>query len=880
MTESGSGSGLAPSEDRATPAAADRSTILRQLPLWASLSDDLTRTIAEAMETVTYRAGETIIRQGEPGRHFSILLSGKADVRVRADGGTVITVATLGGGESFGEMSLLGEDLTSADVVAVEDCETLALGRDAFHELMSTNPVLLREFVRLLSRRLKASDVAIGEARQSEEELTRFLQEQKSEQYSVLIGAAKPIKDLQKQIDARSALHTPLLVFGERGTGKELIARLVHLRGPRKDAPLVSVECGQITESQWGDQLFGPYTEGAAPNVRGRSYAGLARGGTLLLKNVQAMPPAVQERLVRFLTREALPAGAAPDVRVVATSRVNLLEEAATGRFSADLAAILLGDVLEAPSLRSRKRDIPELAGHFVKKHAQRLGKPITALDDQAMIRLVSYDYLFANVQELEESIERAVIISDGESIAPEAIFLGLPPSQKPRGFNLLELPAPLVRTALRFFPGGVRVIAGVFFLFILYLCFFVPAGSKGNLGTILVWAVWWPALVFSFFFAGRAWCSICPMAAAGEVTQRLVHRWHQVERRIPAWLKDHDVAIVMAGFFLIVLVEEATGMRHSPLATGILLLTIITGALVTSALFPRRTWCRHLCPMGGFAGLCSTSALLELRPTPDICSAKCKGHSCYKGDATIPGCPMFQHVMFVDSNRDCVMCLNCVKLCPNGSPQLNLRVPARELWTSVSARPQVGLLVVLLLGLLLGQSAIQLWESQATSWARPLLEQHRMAFVSAWLGLCAALPLAFVWLATRRDATEPDPVSFTRQWQRVISWAPLLVAGYASHQIANIPEFDRLRFTIGGLAIPGIPEPLLALGILPTMQVALLAMGLAFTVAAYWKIGPDAEAEGTGGLLRRHALGLSGPVIYGWALLLVLVLRPAWLTI
>ena len=75
-----------------------------------------------------------------------------------------------------------------------------------------------------------------------------------------------------------------------------------------------------------------------------------------------------------------------------------------------------------------------------------------------------------------------------------------------------------------------------------------------------------------------------------------------------------------------------------------------------------------------------ATGAVLELRPTPDICVAQCHDHTCYKGSDRVSGCPMFQHLMFVDSSRNCVLCLDCVRSCPNGSPQLNLRAPAREL--------------------------------------------------------------------------------------------------------------------------------------------------------------------------------------------------------
>ena len=871
-----------PPEPGAFPAPDDeavreRVATLRGFPLWEAFPEQLLRVVAEAMEVIPYDTGEPIIRRGEPGRHFSVMISGRAEVRIPGLGGTLTTVATMKPGDSFGEMSLLSEEVTSADVVAVERSGTFALGRKAFQELVSGNPVLLREFVRLLSRRVKASDVAISVARQKEEDLTRFLQEQKSEQWTVLVGRTKAMTDLAKGIAARSALKTPLLIRGEKGTGKELVARILHLRGPRKGAPLVVTDCGELTESQWGDQLFGLYDQGAAAHARGLSYLALAEGGTILLQNVQAMPPAIQQRLVRFLRGEPLPTGAHPDVRLVATCRANLLEETVAGRFSAELAALLLADVLEVPPLREHKRDIPELAAHFVTKHAQRQGKPVPTLEDEALTKLVSYDYRFANVLELEEAIERAVIIADGETIPQEAIFLGPPPVERPGGFNLLSLRKPFVDVTLRLFPGAVRAVTVLVFAFILVACFAMEAGPRGNVGTVLVWAVWWPALIASFFVAGRAWCAICPMAASGDFAQRLLRRFDASERRIPGWLKEHDATIVMAGFFLIIWVEEVAGMRRSPVATGFLLLAIISGALVTSLLFPRRTWCRHLCPMGGLAGLCSTTSLLELRPTPDICSAKCKGHSCFKGDAKTDGCPMFQHVMFVESNRDCVLCLNCVRLCPNGSPRLNVRMPARELWLSVAARPQVARFVVMLLGVLVGQALVQYEEANpgAWPWASALLESHRLLALTVLLGLAAGLPLATVRLLERRRAQEPGAAPGARFWRGVTAWAPLVAGGYAAYQFGNVPALDRLRATFGGLAAFGLPDPLFSLRLLPLAQGLVVVVGLVLTGVALWK----AHAAGEG----RRAVRFGGPALtlgaatgYAALLLVLMTARPA----
>jgi len=285
---------------------------------------------------------------------------------------------------------------------------------------------------------------------------------------------------------------------------------------------------------------------------------------------------------------------------------------------------------------------------------------------------------------------------------------------------------------------------------------------------------------------------------------------------------------------------------------------------------------------MGAFGGLCSTSSILELRPTQDICAARCQGHACYKGDAGVAGCPMSQHVMFVDSNKDCVLCLNCVRLCPNGSPQLNLRIPAREIWTTAVARPQTAKFVVLLLGLLLGQTVIQTLEASASAWpsAAAAFEAHRPLFVTGLLFLSAALPLGVLRLASRRVERDADPVLRTLHWQRVTAWAPLMVAGYAAYQFGNIPGFDRLQVTLGGLGLPGGSDPWISLRVLPPLQALTLGIGLALTVAALWKIWPPEKADAGFRWYRGQTVGLLSAACYAIVLLLVMALRPLSATI
>ncbi|MBI5883909.1 MAG: cyclic nucleotide-binding domain-containing protein [Elusimicrobia bacterium] len=179
-----------------------------------------------ALHPKVFEAGEFLIRQGEQGSCFFLITSGKAEVRVRTAGGTTAVVASLAEGDSAGEMSLLSGDTTSADVAAVERTETLSIDARAFETLVQAQPSLLREFARIFTRRLQATDAAVGEAREDEQALAHFLREGKAELYGELIGKQAGMSPLNREIDKHALSSSPLLILGERGTGKEIVARL------------------------------------------------------------------------------------------------------------------------------------------------------------------------------------------------------------------------------------------------------------------------------------------------------------------------------------------------------------------------------------------------------------------------------------------------------------------------------------------------------------------------------------------------------------------------------------------------------------------------------------------------------------------------------
>jgi polyferredoxin len=342
----------------------------------------------------------------------------------------------------------------------------------------------------------------------------------------------------------------------------------------------------------------------------------------------------------------------------------------------------------------------------------------------------------------------------------------------------------------------------------------------------MLVWSVWWPALVLSFVFAGRAWCAVCPMSSLAGLAQRVV----SLKRRTPSWLKRHDATVLMAGFFLIVWAEEASGMRHSPRATGVLLGSILLGAVATAVLLPRRAWCRYLCPLGGFAGVCSMSGLVELRPTADICAAKCQDHSCFKGDAGKAGCPLFNHVMFVDTNRDCVLCLDCLRACPNDSPQLNLRLPALELLTMREGHATVGRFTALLASLLAGVTLLQWWRGEAGYQAATGFLRHEVVVVTVVLLSAAAFSQLALWWLARRVVRREDVEAETAFWRTITAWVPLVAAGFIAHELAFVPALRDLRIDIARAAAQAGSRPALSLGVLALAQAVVLLSGLVVT--------------------------------------------------
>ncbi|MBO4520812.1 MAG: sigma-54-dependent Fis family transcriptional regulator [Alphaproteobacteria bacterium] len=238
--------------------------------------------------------------------------------------------------------------------------------------------------------------------------------------------AMEQVLQLAKQIAPSTA---SVLITGESGTGKEVIAKYIHANSKRSSAPFVAVNCAAIPENLLESELFG-YEKGAFTGAVARRIGKFeeADGGTLLLDEISEMDIRLQAKLLRVLQERQIDriGGKKPinvDVRILATSNRNMQQEVLNKTFREDLYFRLNVVNISIPSLRQRKDDILPLTEYFIKKYSEMNDIPVKPLSKKAADMLLAYGWQ-GNVRELENTIHRAVLLSTGSEIAPEAIML------------------------------------------------------------------------------------------------------------------------------------------------------------------------------------------------------------------------------------------------------------------------------------------------------------------------------------------------------------------------------------------------------------------------------------------------------------------------
>ncbi|MGA1795210.1 MAG: sigma 54-interacting transcriptional regulator [bacterium] len=771
-----------------------------------------------------FPAGGEIIGQGDTAPGLYILVRGAVE-GIYCNQQCATPLVTVRPGDYFGDLSCMTGMPSQMGFQAIEDSDVVVVpGAGLFTTLAVSAPLRERLF-RKTTERMATIASALYEITRKQEYLRRIMK-MIEEEAPFLVGSTPPMNVIWQRIPELAADSHPVLVVGEFGVGKELVAEIIHCRGPARNGPFIILDASEISDEEWGEQFReGPPSADPVPGARFSPF-GLARGGTLLIKNVDALTPVAQERLTCFLNGDSALScagdsnhgkhspGRSP-VRMIFTSHSDLRLRMNEGTFFAPLYDLLSRKVIHLPPLRERKQDILELAVHFMERHSRRYNKEVGKLSPRAREQLLGYDFRRGNIHELEEIIERGVVLAAADTIHSEQLFIGPPAGRAHTWFNLGRIKAFETMIRKGIYPGLFRWIAVAFFFFIMASCFFGPRDPSRNWGTILVWWIWWPWLCAAAFWIGRTWCSFCAYATMGNAVQRRVH----LDKQFPKFFKDYDFAVTTILFLFIVWVEEATGMRSRPLYTGMLLLSILGLEISFSILFPRDTWCRYVCPMGNLIGVFAMTSIVEVRSNPDICAHQCTTDECYHGTAETSGCPMFQHLMFVDNNQTCKLCLKCIRTCPHQSVSLNLRAPGWEIWSSNHVRPGMAILVCALMGVLV--PVIRPFDS---------LLLTTLGFVlvpAAMIGLMMAISLM----------SFPGGVTVSEGfWKTAYGYVPLALAAHIAYQLRYIPGVKDMGYAI---LVKGRDLVRVVSG-LHVLQAITLCLGILFSCYAIFRIVQD----------------------------------------
>lgn len=282
-------------------------------------------------------------------------------------------------------------------------------------------------------------------------------------QFDNIIGRSPGMQEIFKTVVRVAGSRATVLIAGESGTGKDMIARAVHYHSPRRDRPFVKIDCTALPENLMESELFG-YEKGAftgASQARAGKFEA-ADTGTVFLDEIGDVPPQIQVKLLRVLQERAFERLGANktrtiDVRVIAATNVDLRRALEQGTFREDLFYRLNVVPINVPPLRERKVDIPYLADHFIGKHAGPNGSPVRRIAAAAIDKLMGYSWP-GNVRELENVMERSIVLAGAEELKAEDIHLDPPRREAggagsgflPEGMTLDQYEESLIREAMR----------------------------------------------------------------------------------------------------------------------------------------------------------------------------------------------------------------------------------------------------------------------------------------------------------------------------------------------------------------------------------------------------------------------------------------------
>ncbi len=828
-------------------------TVFNQIP------EAALRSIATTLQETPILANRRLVLEDTIPEALLILHSGHIE-SYRTSPNSIARVVSILPGSVLYLKELLLDQAAYETSITLDDCVLWQIPRAEFLTITQQHPGITQILSQQLAIDLQRAESELVYERDRAAALRPYIVPKASRG---IVGSSRYALRLRQDIKKAMQETGGVLILGEPGLNKDNIAALIHFGSGTRKEPLIKVNCSTLQTN--GAELFGRGNKPGLLEWVGR--------GTLMLNNLEDLAPELVERLKLLLNTGEYTSQSRDDGATLlpkhTEARIIMIAEKVIPKLA---QSKLVKHNIKVPPLRVRKADIKVQINYYLGLLCRSRGLPQPTVTPEALRRLQSYDFP-NNLIELENLLTRALVQAGGARDLTEEVFWAEGKKERRFRVNLLNV-YPWLRRFLRsdWYPDRINYgITLVGFAFIVGVLFLGPQTRDRNFVLNLFWDWWWLGSLVIFPFLGRIWCAFCPFMIYGELVQKLSLKWFP--RTLRSWPRQEAERFggwFLFGFFaLILLWEELWDLENTAYLSGCLLLLITAGAIIFSLLFERRFWCRYLCPIGGMNGMFAKLSMIELRAQQGICSATCTTYQCYKGGPQLGegqetgGCPVYSHPAQLQDNKDCVLCMTCLKACPHRSVELNLRPPGIELWTTHKANyPEVALLFLLFGATFLHRlpeiEQEMGWDLQLENFGIHTLVSVAVLFVP----VAIAFPThGLIRLLDRKSRPFVE---------LAYGYLPLAMGGLLAH-------FLRLGLSEGGRIIPvtfatfglAMAHPLVWVAhpaVVSFLQsVVLIASGLA-TVVLTQKIARQSFWK----LLPQHLVGvaivlLMGSIITGW---------------
>ncbi|MGD1920797.1 MAG: sigma 54-interacting transcriptional regulator [Pleurocapsa sp.] len=810
---------------------ADTLAFLQQKTCLGNLSTEILNAIASALSEKTIAANKTIITEDDKPDSLYVIQSGK----LSCDSKSQSSQSSLLSGTVLNLYALLLDKQAQYTVKTITETKLWFVDSFKVKELLKQYPEIAQSFAQELADEVKELSDKLEFEQERQTILRPYLV---SKAKRGVIGKSRYATRLRSQVKQASTTRESVLLFGEPGLEKDNLAALIHFGSAYRRQPIIQVDCAKLQTS--GAELFG--RSGGKPGL----IASLGEG-TLVLNNIHLLPTELIDAIATLIktnkyTPVMRPGGKVPKTKI-SEARIIAISEQTNPAIDC-----VVENLIKVPPLRVRKADIDEQINYYLNLIGRNKCLQKTNITPEAIRNLQSYDFP-NNLRELESIVERALTQLQGcDDITEEVVWQGQSKKKQYR-LNLLNK-YPRLRYFLRsdWVPDKINYgFTLTFFAFIVFVLFIAPQTRESNFALNLFWAWWWPAILISFPFVGRLWCAVCPFMIYGEITQKLsLILFPRQLKRWPRNSAEHWGGWFLFGLFaLILLWEELWNLENTAYLSACLLLLITAGAMIFSAIFERRFWCRYLCPIGGMNGLFAKLSMTELRAQQCTCSAECTTYQCYKGGIAkgegqeTNGCPLYSHPAQLTENRDCILCMTCLKACPHRSVEFNLRPPGIELWTTHTPRNYEVALLFLLLDVVFLHRLPEIATKLSSNLHLDRLSNHALVSI-----IVLILPTVIPFLAQNAIAfisklnNKYKPRKFI---ELAYGYLPLVLAGNLAHYLRlGLGEGGKiLPVTMATFGLDGASLPILVAhpAVIAFLQGATLIAGMLLSILLTQKI-------------------------------------------